>query len=170
MVCQGCDCSTPCGSKAAASVSLPPRGNKNNAESSPLLWSTQKTGETTQYGSASDQPAVPSTQIATTPARKCGNVGGSGVCCKEIVASDSRQLINPDVVRDIILGLADGLVVPFGLCAGLSGLGSTKFVVLGGIAELVSGCVSMACGGYLSAQVSVAAEAGSRGLNEKIGH
>lgn len=45
-----------------------------------------------------------------------------------------------------------GLTVPFALTAGLSSLGSSKLVVTAGIAELVSGALSMGVGGYLSAQ------------------
>ena len=44
-----------------------------------------------------------------------------------------------DVIRDATIGLADGLTVPFALTAGLSSLGDTKLVILGGLAELFSG-------------------------------
>lgn len=53
--------------------------------------------------------------------------------------------------HDFILGFADGLTVPFALTAGLSSLGSTKLVVIGGLAELFSGAVSMGLGSYLAA-------------------
>ncbi|KAJ8659692.1 hypothetical protein O0I10_004671 [Lichtheimia ornata] len=56
-----------------------------------------------------------------------------------------------EVVRDIIIGLSDGLTVPFALAAGLSSLGNSKIVVYGGAAELVSGAISMGLGGYLAA-------------------
>lgn len=56
-----------------------------------------------------------------------------------------------DVVRDIIIGFADGLTVPFALCAGLSTLGDTRLVVMGGLAELFSGAISMGLGAYLAA-------------------
>lgn len=46
---------------------------------------------------------------------------------------------NGDLIRDITIGFADGLTVPFALTAGLSTLGSTKLVVIGGLAELFSG-------------------------------
>lgn len=58
---------------------------------------------------------------------------------------------NSDIVRDIIIGFADGLTVPFALTAGLSSLGSTKLVIMGGMAELFSGCISMGLGAYLAA-------------------
>jgi len=55
------------------------------------------------------------------------------------------------VVRDVIIGFADGLTVPFALTAGLSSLGDTKLVVIGGLAELFSGAISMGLGAYLAA-------------------
>jgi VIT1/CCC1 family predicted Fe2+/Mn2+ transporter len=58
---------------------------------------------------------------------------------------------NGDVIRDIIIGFADGLTVPFALTAGLSSLGNTQLVVMGGLAELFSGAISMGLGAYLAA-------------------
>lgn len=55
-------------------------------------------------------------------------------------------------ISDIIIGLSDGLTVPFALTAGLSGLGDTKVVILGGFAELIAGAISMGLGGYLAAK------------------
>ncbi|CAK7215907.1 Protein ccc1 [Sporothrix bragantina] len=55
------------------------------------------------------------------------------------------------IVRDIIIGFADGLTVPFALTAGLSSLGDTRLVVMGGLAELFSGAISMGLGAYLAA-------------------
>lgn len=54
------------------------------------------------------------------------------------------------VIRDGIIGFSDGLTVPFALTAGLSSLGNTKLVVMGGLAELFSGAISMGLGGYLA--------------------
>lgn len=64
----------------------------------------------------------------------------------------SRARINPRIVADAILGLSDGLTVPFALSAGLSALGDTKVVVLGGLAELAAGAISMGLGGYVGAK------------------
>ncbi|KAI8381184.1 VIT family-domain-containing protein [Radiomyces spectabilis] len=58
----------------------------------------------------------------------------------------------PELVRDCILGLSDGLTVPFALAAGLSSLGDSRIVIYGGLAELVSGAISMGLGGYLAAR------------------
>ncbi|KAI3406233.1 CCC1 [Candida oxycetoniae] len=59
---------------------------------------------------------------------------------------------DPRVMSDIIIGLSDGLTVPFALTAGLSSLGDAKVVITGGMAELVSGAISMGLGGYLAAK------------------
>lgn len=59
---------------------------------------------------------------------------------------------DPRVMSDIIIGLSDGLTVPFALTAGLSSLGLSKLVITGGMAELVSGAISMGLGGYLAAK------------------
>lgn len=64
----------------------------------------------------------------------------------------SRDLPNKSIlIRDTILGFADGLTVPFALCAGLSSLNSSRLVVLAGLAELFSGAISMGLGCYLAA-------------------
>lgn len=67
-------------------------------------------------------------------------------------SSSTRARINPRIVSDAILGLSDGLTVPFALSAGLSALGNTKVVVLGGLAELAAGAISMGLGGYVGAK------------------
>src|SRR5579863_8196798 len=55
------------------------------------------------------------------------------------------------VVRDIILGMSDGLTVPFALAAGLSAAVDSSFIVLvAGIAELAAGSIAMGLGGYLA--------------------
>src|ERR1700733_3374374 len=56
-------------------------------------------------------------------------------------------------VRDVVLGMADGLTVPFALAAGLSGaLVASKIVVAAGIAEITAGAIAMGLGGYLAAK------------------
>ena len=51
-----------------------------------------------------------------------------------------------------MIGLSDGLTVPFALAAGLSSLGESNLVVLGGIAELIAGAISMGIGGFPASQ------------------
>ena len=58
----------------------------------------------------------------------------------------------PRMISDAIIGLSDGLTVPFALTAGLSSLGDTRLVVLGGLAELIAGAISMGLGGFIGAK------------------
>lgn len=60
--------------------------------------------------------------------------------------------VDARVISDAIIGLSDGLTVPFALTAGLSALGDTKVVIYGGLAELTAGAISMGLGGYLGAK------------------
>ncbi|GIV68231.1 VIT1/CCC1 transporter family protein [Caldilinea sp.] len=56
-------------------------------------------------------------------------------------------------VRDIVIGMSDGLTVPFALAAGISGAGAaTNIVVTAGLAEIAAGAISMGLGGYLAAR------------------
>ena len=58
-----------------------------------------------------------------------------------------------DTVRDIVIGMSDGLTVPFALAAGLSGaVASTSIVVTAGLAEIAAGSIAMGLGGYLAAR------------------
>ena len=58
-----------------------------------------------------------------------------------------------ELVRDIVIGMADGLTVPFALAAGLSGTDVlTKVVVTAGLAEIAAGSIAMGLGGYLAAK------------------
>ena len=58
-----------------------------------------------------------------------------------------------EVVRDIVIGMSDGLTVPFALAAGLSGaVDSTTVVVTAGLAEIAAGSIAMGLGGYLAAK------------------
>ncbi|MDR3561927.1 MAG: VIT1/CCC1 transporter family protein [Negativicutes bacterium] len=58
-----------------------------------------------------------------------------------------------DTVRDIIIGMSDGLTVPFALAAGISGaVAATGIVVTAGLAEIAAGAISMGFGGYLAAR------------------
>ncbi|MEJ2677886.1 MAG: VIT1/CCC1 transporter family protein [Gemmatimonadota bacterium] len=58
-----------------------------------------------------------------------------------------------ETVRDIVIGMSDGLTVPFALAAGLTGVAtSTTLVVTGGLAEIAAGSIAMGLGGYLAAR------------------
>jgi len=58
-----------------------------------------------------------------------------------------------DLVRDIVIGMADGLTVPFALAAGISGAAvSVGTVITAGVAEIAAGAIAMGLGGYLAAR------------------
>ena len=64
-----------------------------------------------------------------------------------------RHFQASDTVRDIVIGMSDGLTVPFALAAGLSGtVGETGIVVIAGLAEIAAGSIAMGLGGYLAAR------------------
>ena len=59
-------------------------------------------------------------------------------------------------VRDIVLGMADGLTVPFALAAGLTGvIDAAGIIVTAGMAEIAAGSISMGLGGYLAARSEI---------------
>jgi predicted membrane protein (TIGR00267 family) len=63
---------------------------------------------------------------------------------------------NSDLLKDIIIGMSDGLTVPFALTAGLSGvLNTTHLIIVSGLAEIAAGCISMGLGGYLAGESEV---------------
>jgi len=59
-----------------------------------------------------------------------------------------------ETVRDVVIGMADGLTVPFALAAGLTGtaMATSKLVVIAGLAEIAAGSIAMGLGGYLAAR------------------
>ncbi len=64
---------------------------------------------------------------------------------------NEKHLKSSEFISDIVIGMSDGLTVPFALAAGLSGaVDSNSIVITAGIAEIVAGCIAMGLGGYLS--------------------
>jgi VIT1/CCC1 family predicted Fe2+/Mn2+ transporter len=62
-----------------------------------------------------------------------------------------EHLESSDFIKDIVIGMADGLTVPFALAAGLSGaVDTTSIIVIAGIAEIAAGSIAMGLGGYLA--------------------
>jgi VIT1/CCC1 family predicted Fe2+/Mn2+ transporter len=62
-----------------------------------------------------------------------------------------EHLRSSDLITDIVIGMSDGLTVPFALAAGLSGaVQSNSVVITAGIAEIVAGSIAMGLGGYLA--------------------
>jgi VIT1/CCC1 family predicted Fe2+/Mn2+ transporter len=64
-----------------------------------------------------------------------------------------QHFTSGETVRDIVIGMSDGLTVPFALAAGLSGaVESTSIVITAGLAEIAAGSIAMGLGGYLAAR------------------
>jgi VIT1/CCC1 family predicted Fe2+/Mn2+ transporter len=64
-----------------------------------------------------------------------------------------RHFTSSEIVRDVVIGMADGLTVPFALAAGLSGaVANAGIVVTAGLAEIAAGSIAMGLGGYLAAK------------------
>lgn len=61
-----------------------------------------------------------------------------------------------DAIRDIVIGMADGLTVPFALAAGLTGAVDTNSIIItAGMAEICAGSIAMGLGGYMAGQTEI---------------
>src|SRR3978361_2178467 len=70
--------------------------------------------------------------------------------------SHEQHSNSPDVLRDIVIGMSDGLTVPFALAAGLSGaINNTDLIIIAGLAEVAAGSIAMGLGGYLAGQTEM---------------
>jgi len=73
-----------------------------------------------------------------------------------------------ETVRDIVIGMSDGLTVPFALAAGLSGaVDSTSIIITAGLAEIAAGSIAMGLGGYLAARTDAEHFASERAREER---
>lgn len=64
-----------------------------------------------------------------------------------------QHFTGSETVRDVVIGMSDGLTVPFALAAGLAGAVSNHWlIVIGGVAEMAAGSIAMGMGGYLAAR------------------
>ena len=64
-----------------------------------------------------------------------------------------RHFTAGEVVRDVVIGMSDGLTVPFALAAGISGaVDNSRLVVVAGLAEIAAGSIAMGLGGFLAAR------------------
>src|SRR6478609_4946947 len=71
-------------------------------------------------------------------------------------------------VRDVVIGMADGLTVPFALAAGLSGaVDATWVIIVAGLAEVAAGSIAMGLGGYLAARTDAEHYAAERAREER---
>ena len=73
-----------------------------------------------------------------------------------------------EIVRDIVIGMSDGLTVPFALAAGLSGaVDATNVIITAGLAEVAAGSIAMGLGGYLAAKTDAEHYATERATEER---
>jgi VIT1/CCC1 family predicted Fe2+/Mn2+ transporter len=73
-----------------------------------------------------------------------------------------------EIVRDIVIGMSDGLTVPFALAAGLSGaVEATSIIITAGLAEIAAGSIAMGLGGYLAARTDAEHYASERAREER---
>jgi vacuolar iron transporter family protein len=62
-----------------------------------------------------------------------------------------KHSLHSDFLRDVVIGMSDGLTVPFALAAGLSGaINNSNIIVIAGLAEIAAGSIAMGLGGYLA--------------------
>jgi len=69
---------------------------------------------------------------------------------------EENHLQSSDMLTDIVIGMSDGLTVPFALAAGLSGaVSSTNLIIIAGLAEIAAGSIAMGLGGYLAGKTEI---------------
>lgn len=84
---------------------------------------------------------------------------------------EERHFTQNATVRDLVIGTADGLTVPFALAAALSGaVAANPLIVTAGLAEIAAGCVAMGLGGYLAARTDAEHYAKERKREEEETH
>ena len=78
-----------------------------------------------------------------------------------------KHFTDSEAVRDIVIGMSDGLTVPFALAAGLSGaVDSSSIILTAGLAEVAAGAIAMGLGGYLAARTDIEHFASERAREE----
>jgi VIT1/CCC1 family predicted Fe2+/Mn2+ transporter len=71
-------------------------------------------------------------------------------------ANQEEHFTASDTVRDIVIGMSDGLTVPFAIAAGMTGASvGAKIVIIAGLAEIAAGSISMGLGGYLAGKTDM---------------
>ena len=69
---------------------------------------------------------------------------------------DEKHFKSSDQVRDFVIGMSDGLTVPFALAAGLSGaVDNPAIIITAGLAEIAAGSIAMGLGGYLAGRTEI---------------
>jgi len=75
----------------------------------------------------------------------------------DAAAHAEKHFEQSDTVRDIVIGMSDGLTVPFALAAGLSSVSSVSngIIITAGLAEIIAGSIAMGLGGYLAGKTEI---------------
>jgi len=129
---------------------------QSDPRSTPGLWVSLRR----LWGESRDTPPVYSEKASSPVYRRLSDIesaisdsdASSSSTVLHLEPKTATSKVDARVVSDAIIGLSDGLTVPFALTAGLSALGSTRVVIYGGLAELIAGAISMGLGGFLAAK------------------
>jgi VIT1/CCC1 family predicted Fe2+/Mn2+ transporter len=79
-----------------------------------------------------------------------------------------KHFTSSEMVRDIVIGMSDGLTVPFALAAGLSGAVDASWIIItAGLAEVAAGSIAMGLGGYLAAKTDAEHYASEKAREER---
>ncbi|MBC6609591.1 VIT1/CCC1 transporter family protein [Hymenobacter sp. BT507] len=79
-----------------------------------------------------------------------------------------QHLTSSAILQDVVIGLSDGLTVPFALAAGLSGaVQSSSLIITAGLAEIVAGSIAMGLGGYLAGRTEIEHYAAERAREQR---
>lgn len=141
-----------------SNVIIPPlsfqkKGESWDSKSTSSVDLEAQTTTTTITTTITDETSSTSTDLVKanshTPSSSSSKIT---VLIREKCASIKNFRPTARMISDAIIGLSDGMTVPFALTAGLSSFGDTRIVQLGGIAELVAGMISMGVGGALGAK------------------
>ncbi|KAI5786870.1 VIT family-domain-containing protein [Pyronema domesticum] len=97
-------------------------------------------------------PLLPKTTPCAHPCcpRRPSSSGSSSSSVTAAAPPANKPWLSARTISDAIIGLSDGLTVPFALTAGLSAFSDTRVVIYGGCAELIAGSISMGLGGWLA--------------------
>src|SRR5581483_7640071 len=99
------------------------------------------------------QIGVPRRARSGPPGQEVSRIQPSGDKLMARILHHEKHFTSSNFVRDVVIGMSDGLTVPFALAAGLSGaISNTRFIVIGGLAEIAAGSIAMGLGGYLAAR------------------
>ncbi|KAK5726626.1 Protein ccc1 [Elasticomyces elasticus] len=135
-----------------------PEASKLEQQTTRLLnWISRSFARSPKAINEKREALLPQTRECSNSDRASSDVESQASTDADTLLESERQeaktgRVDPRMISDAIIGLSDGLTVPFALTAGLSALGNTKVVIFAGLAELTAGAISMGLGGYLGAK------------------